>query len=88
MKNETLDKAKLIENNLVDGRLDQVTLVDIELTKNDFSRMEIIGSSMKDVDISSCKVDELSIAPEMVKGMIVNEVQAIELISILGVIIK
>lgn len=88
MSSVDLNNSKLIENNMVDGRLDQVMISEVELVKNDFSRMEIIGSPMKGVDVTSSKIDELRIAPEMVKGMIVNEVQAIELVSILGIVIK
>lgn len=88
MSSTSLDKTKMNDNNIVDGRLDQVSFGEMVLEKNDFSRMEIIGTLMKDVDISSCKIEEISVSPEMVRGMIVNEVQAIELVSILGIIIK
>lgn len=50
--------------------------------------MEFIGTMMKGIDVSSCKIEGLAISPEGVRGMIVNEVQAIELVSILGIVIK
>lgn len=42
---------------------------------------------MMGVNIASNKIDGIRISPELVKGMIVTEVQAIELISILGIIL-
>lgn len=84
----SLDKVKLKENNLVEGRFDKVTLSSVELEKDDFTKMEFIGTMMKGIDVSSCKIEGLAISPEGVRGMIVNEVQAIELVSILGIVIK
>lgn len=82
------EKSTLRDNNMVEGRLDQVLFNVVALEKNDFTKMEFIGTMMKGIDVSSCKIDGISIAPECVRGMIVDEVQAIELISILGIIIK
>lgn len=83
-----LDNTIIKDSMLADGSMDKLDLKDIEFDNNDFSKMEIRNTFMKGVDLSSSKIEELRISPECIYGMIVNQIQAIELISILGIVIK
>lgn len=49
---------------------------------------EVFGSSLMGVDVTTSNIEGLIISPQDVKGMIVTEAQAIDLINLLGVVIK
>lgn len=88
LSDTSLDNTVIKDSNLVDGSFYMVDFKNSKFDNNDFSRLEIRKTHMKGIDLSSCKIEELRITPECIQGMIVNQVQAIELISILGIIIK
>lgn len=79
--------SKMQDNNMQNGTFASMEFKEIEFINNDFSNIEVIDTSMMGINIASNKIDGIKIQPELVRGMIVTEVQAIELISILGVIL-
>lgn len=82
-----LINTSMKENNMQNGTFASMEFKDIEFINNDFSGIEIVDTPMMGINIASNKIDGIKIQPELVRGMIVTEVQAIELISILGVIL-
>ncbi|MDE5631113.1 MAG: pentapeptide repeat-containing protein [Bacilli bacterium] len=77
----------LNNNNMQNGTFASIEFKDIEFINNDFSGIEVMDTPMMGINIASNKIDGIKISPSLVRGMIVTEVQAIELISILGVIL-
>lgn len=61
---------------------------EIVFDHSELLEMEVLGSSLKGVDVTTSRIEGLVISPQDVKGLIVTEAQAIDLISLLGVVIK
>ena len=93
MKLSLLDGVKIKDVSFKDSNMSSSSWTNVSLDNDefdniDFRKIEIINTPMNGVDISNCNIDGICILPENVKGMIVSEVQAIELINILGIVIK
>ena len=72
----------------VDGSLHSVQLKDVNVIDCDFSRCEIHQTSLSGIDLSSSNINGIAVLPENLKGVIVNQEQAIVLASLLGIVIK
>ena len=56
--------------------------------KADLVQSQIFKTSLKDIDLSNSFIDGIVVSMEDIKGAIINEYQAIDLINLLGVKIK
>lgn len=83
-----LDKCIFKDINMSSSSFDGVYFDENTFEEVDMREAEIYNTDMAGVDITGCNIDGIKIQPDNVRGMIVNEVQAIELINILGVVIK
>ena len=61
---------------------------DIEFNKINFNESEFFHSSLNKLDFSNSDIYGISITPDCLKGIIVNEYQALSLSKLLGIIIK
>ena len=55
----------------------------MDLTQAQFSK-----TSLKGIDLSTCKIEGIAISLEDIKGAIVEELQAMDLLYLLGVTLK
>ena len=65
----------------------------IELNKTifdnvNFTKSEIEEMSLKGIDLSTCKINNIKISPKALKGVIIDQFQALDLIRLLEVEIK
>lgn len=74
--------------NLNQASLTDVTFSNVRLDNVDLSEGEIVRTSLKGLDIRTCKITGIRSDPSLISGMIVTEAQAIELISLLQLEIR
>ena len=65
-------------------------LKSIEWNKSSFVRVEFFRTPLKGFDFTSCNIENIVISSERseIRGMIVNQMQAIDLAKLLGVVIR
>ena len=82
-------KHFMIQDTVVkEGRFVSVKLNDINFNNVDFSNCEFLNTKLQGIDFSNCDINNISVSSNDIKGIIVNETQAIMLVSLLGIIIK
>lgn len=80
-----LKKCKIEDSNLSSSIYQGVRFFENELEQLDLRDSEFIHTKLDGVDISNCNIEGMLIDPNDIRGMIATEVQAIELISLLGI---
>ncbi len=60
----------------------------LEISECDFSQCEFMETSLADWDFSSSRMDGVAVRVEDLKGVIVNEEQAIACAKLLGIVVK
>lgn len=56
--------------------------------KNDFSLCDFSHTSLKNIDFTTCNIDGLILFQDDLKGVILNQNQALDFVKLLGVIIS
>ena len=51
-------------------------------------KAQLFRTNLKDIDFRTCNIEGIIVGQEDLKGMIVNDFQAVELSKLLGIIIK
>lgn len=79
----------LFENTILrNAYFEEDILKNVFFDKADLIQAQIFKTSMKDIDLSNSFIDGITISLEDIKGAIINEYQAINLIGLIGVKIK
>ena len=60
----------------------------VKFIENNLTNSQLFKTKLKEVDFTSCNIEGITVGLEDVKGMIVNDMQALELSKLLGIIIK
>ncbi len=60
----------------------------IFLDKADLTQAQFFKTSLRDIDLSNSLIDGIAISLEDIKGATISELQAVDLISLIGVKIK
>lgn len=71
-----------------EGRFVSSNFDDISFKDNDFEATEFLNTKLKGIDFSSCNINDIGVSPNDIRGVIVNDEQALMLISLFGIIIK
>ena len=66
----------------------ETEIKNLEFNNVNISNSEIIKSSLKDIDLSTCKMENLTSDIESIRGVIIDRFQSIDLIGMLGVKVK
>ena len=66
----------------------ETEIKNIELNDVDFYRGEIIKTNLRDVDFSSCKINNIIVDSFSLEGIIIDRFQAQDLVGMLGVKFK
>ena len=56
--------------------------------KADLAQAQIFKTSLKDIDLSNSNIEGIAVSIEDIKGAIINQFQAIDIMYLLGVKIK
>ena len=68
--------------------LQEVNLRDVEFNNTNLIASQIMDTSLNNIDLSSCDITGIAITPQSLKGVIVSELQAVELSRLLGIVVK
>lgn len=80
-----LNYCKFLECNMHNCYLDNIKLNNVIFDEDDLSSSELIQTNLQEINLSSCNITGIKINPNSLKGLIVNEFQALELASLLGI---
>ena len=58
------------------------------IKENDFENSQLFRTNLKNIDFRTCNIGGIIVGLEDIKGMIVNNMQAIQLSKLLGIVIK
>ena len=83
-----LKNCRFIESDASESRFVQTSFKNIEINHMNFNEAEFFHTSLKQLDFSTSEIYGISVTPESLKGIIVNEYQALALSKLLGIIIK
>ena len=83
IENVLFENTVLKNSNFQENNLKNIIFKNADLTQAQFFK-----TSLKDIDFSESTIDGITVLTEDIKGAIINEFQAIELISLLGIKIK
>lgn len=84
----TFEHVRFIDSRLSDSAFQQITQTDFVTERIDFTETDFTGTRLAGMDLSSCTLDGLRVSPDKLKGLCVNELQAVALVALLGVKIK
>lgn len=84
----TMKEVKLLNCSFQNMILQDSTCKKILLQENELLELELLHTSLKDVDMSSNQIDGLKTDLESIQGMIVNPEQALHLSKLLGIVVK
>lgn len=71
-----------------DAAMNDCRINGLQLSEDILVHTEFLGTQLKDLDFSDSTLQGISVNPQSVPGMIVNASQAVELVSLLGIVVK
>lgn len=84
----TWKEASIQQCKMDEASFNECHFKNIKLHETSFVSCEFLHASLKDVDFSSCEIEGIQLCGDELKGVIVNEFQALSLARILGILIK
>ncbi len=76
------------DTNLRNSYFQETKMKNIYFENVDLCRTQFFKTSLKNIDLSSCKIEEIVISIEDIKGAIIDQLQAIDLLYLIGVKVK
>lgn len=70
------------------GRVVDVSFLNVIFKNVDFEETEFLHTKLNEIDFSNCNINDIKVVSNDVRGIIVNQEQALMLVSLLGIIIK
>lgn len=80
--------VKMENSNLQNSSINEVTWKNIIFLECDLNRAELVRTKLQGIDFSTCEFNGITVNIPDLKGIIVNEFQALELSKLLGLKIK
>ena len=66
----------------------ETKIKNLSFEKANLEQTQFFKTSLKEVDLSTCQIEGIAILPEDIKGAIVDQLQAMDLMYLLGVKVK
>lgn len=86
--NSTIKGFLIKESNLKEGRIVDTKFSNVEFDNVDFSGVEFLNTKLAGLDFSNCNIDDMGVNVNDIRGVTVNNEQALMLISLLGIVVK
>ncbi len=86
--NSNLKKTKIEGTNLSNSNMSETKLKNIILNENNLRQAQLFKTNLNKIDFRTCDIEGITVDIGDLKGMIVNEFQAINLAKLLGIVIK
>ena len=84
----SIEKVAFEDTSLRNSNFLENKLKNIIYNKADLTQAQIFKTSLKDIDLSNSNIEGIAVSIEDIKGAIINQFQAIDLMYLLGVKIK
>ncbi|MEG1058716.1 MAG: pentapeptide repeat-containing protein [Clostridia bacterium] len=78
----------MTNTNLKGSNMSTISFKNSIFKKNDFSLCDFSHTSLKNIDFTTCNIDGLILFQDDLKGVILNQNQALDFVKLLGVIIS
>ena len=79
---------EIVDSVFKEGRFVSTKFEDCVFDKVNFEGCEFLNTSLKGIDFSSCIIDGIGVRGDDIRGMIVNDSQALMLIGLFGIVVK
>lgn len=86
--NIKIDGCKFTNCKFTHLDLEQLEWIDVIFDHCDLDDSEWVNTNLKGIDFSTSSISNILISNDLLKGVIVNESQALEFVRILGLIVK
>ena len=86
--NSKISHFEIVNSVVKEGRFVACSLEDVSFEEIDFERTEFLNTKLKGLDFCSCNINDIGVSPNDIRGVNVNDEQALMLISLFGIIIK
>jgi uncharacterized protein YjbI with pentapeptide repeats len=73
---------------LRNGDFQSVELLKVKFDESDMKQIQMSGTKLKDIDLSTCDIEGIGIRIEELYGAIVSNIQVIDFAKLLGLVIK
>lgn len=80
--------SEFVEDVFVDGGFSMCKLNHVEISKCDFSRAEFNDTKLNRLDFSTSNISEVIFDINHIRGIILNEEQALACAKLLGIVVK
>lgn len=88
LSNSSISKTIFSESTLKEGYLNNLTLKNVEFINCNLTLCDFSNTSLKQIDFSTDIISGITIYPNDIYGVILNEIQALDFLKILGIKIK
>jgi uncharacterized protein YjbI with pentapeptide repeats len=82
------ESVKMTECNFTEGAFQSCRQSDFKTSLVDFSLADFTETSLSKMDLSGCNINGLRLSPQHLKGLMVDSLQAIALVQLLGIHVK
>jgi len=80
--------SEIVNSSLKESRFYTLEMSNLQFQDCNLSGLEIIDTSFKNIDVSTCNIENLRSNIDNLKNMVISREQAMDLISIFGLITK
>ena len=84
----TLEKVVIKDSNLKEGTLYKIKQKDLQFINCNLDSLDVYNTNLNKIDVTTCNINHIKIDIPSMKGLIVNEEQALALAKFLEIIIK
>ena len=84
----SLEKVIFEDTVLRNSYFQENKLKNVYFKKADLSQAQFFKTSLKDIDISDANIEEIAISIEDIKGATIDQMQALDLLYLIGVKIR
>ena len=88
LSNSSFKDVKIENTNLQSSGICEVKFKNIEFEECNLNKCQLFRTKLKNIDFSTCDINGIIVDASDLKGVIVNEFQALELSKLLGLKIK
>ena len=84
----SIENVLFKDTNLRNSYFQETKIKNIYFENVNLTKVQFFKTSLKNIDLSSCKIEGLEIRIEDIKGAIIDQFQAIDLLYLIGVKVK
>ena len=84
----TYKEVCFADDKMSNSIIQELHFKDVEFQNTNLIASQLIRTSLENIDLSTCDITGVAVTEECLKGLVVSELQALELSKLLGIMIK